>query len=273
MSERKKILFSVKTKKISNLFLPFLFILTFLLIFFNKTDYYLVYKLKSAGIDVISPISKVISSPVSIAINTINNINDLRFIKKENLKLKQEIIRLKKWQILAIKNSRENVAYKKLLNSTSDDTDIIKTALVTSQSPNIYAKTAIINAGYKDKIKDTMPVINERGLVGKVISVTQNNSKVLLINDQNSSVPVKLMNKDFYAIVSGSINSKHLISSFVKDYYKPNVGDILVTSGNGNIYPKDILVGKIVAVTDENIITLPFADLNNLEFLQVLNIR
>ena len=118
-----------------------------------------------------------------------------------------------------------------------------------------------------------MPVINERGLVGKVISVTQNNSKVLLINDQNSSVPVKLMNKDFYAIVSGSTNGKHLISSFVKDYYKPNVGDILVTSGNGNIYPKDILVGKIVAVTDENIITLPFADLNNLEFLQVLNIR
>ena len=52
MSERKKIIFFVKTKKISNLFLPFLFILTFLLIFFNKTDYYLVYKLKSAGIDV-----------------------------------------------------------------------------------------------------------------------------------------------------------------------------------------------------------------------------
>ena len=87
------------------------------------------------------------------------------------MKLKQEIIRLKKWQILAIKNSRENVAYKKLLNSTSDYINIIKTALVTSQTPNIYAKTAIINAGYKDNIKDrniekSNILVNNRRLVG-----------------------------------------------------------------------------------------------------------
>ena len=132
--------FFSKTKNIPNYFISILFLLTFLLIFFNKTDYFLINKFKSLGIDFINPISTVITSPIKVTLKTINSINDLRFVKKENLRLKEEIIRLKKWQLLAIKNSRENSVFKKLLNSTSANTNVIKTAAVISQSPNIYAK-------------------------------------------------------------------------------------------------------------------------------------
>ena len=59
------------------------------------------------------------------------------------------------------------------------------------------------------------------------------------------------MNKDFFAIMSGTSEGKYLISSFIKDDKMPNIGDILVTSGNANIYPKDILVGKIVSIIDK----------------------
>ena len=77
----------------------------------------------------------------------------MRFVKKENLRLKEEIIRLKKWQTLAIKNSRENNAFKKLLNSTSINSNVIKTAAVISQTPNIYAKIITINAGQQNNIE------------------------------------------------------------------------------------------------------------------------
>ena len=120
MSQRKKIRFFAKTKSLNTLIVPFLFILTFVLIFFNKTDYVLVYKIKNFGIDVISPISRIVSSPAKVTVDTINYFNDLRNFERENYKLKQEIKRLKKWQTIAIQNSRENRAYKKLLNSTSD---------------------------------------------------------------------------------------------------------------------------------------------------------
>ena len=264
--------FFSKTKNLSNISLSILFVLTFLLIFFNKTDHFIIYQIKSKSLDVINPISKAISYPIRTTVNTINSIKDLRFVQQENLKLKEEIIRLKKWQTLSIKNFRENKAYKKLLNSTSNNYKVVKTAVVTSQSPNIYSKTIVINAGRNHQVNNNFAVVNERGLVGKVLSASINNSKILLINDQNSSIPVKLMDQNFFAIMNGSSDGKYLISAFIKDDKMPNIGDILVTSGNANILPKDILVGKIIGINnDKSIIALPFVDLSNLEFVQVIN--
>ena len=271
MNKLNKKKFFSKTKNLSNFSLFILFILTFLLIFFNKTEYFIIYQIKSTSVDIINPVSKVISFPVRTTIKTINSVKDLRFVQQENIKLKEEIIRLKKWQTLSIKNLRENKAYKKLLNSTSNNMNVVKTAVVTAQSPNIYSKTIVINAGKNHQINNNFAVINERGLVGKVISVSNNNSKILLMNDTNSSVPVKIMNQDYFAIMHGTKNGKYLISAFIKDDKMPNIGDILVTSGNANIFPKDILVGRIIEIAEQNIIALPFVDLRNLEFVQVVN--
>ena len=181
MDKQNKKKFFSKTKNLSNISLSILFIVTFLLIYFNKTEYFIIYNIKSASIDIINPISKIVSFPIRTTIKTVNSINDLRFVKKENLRLKEEIIRLKRWQTLAIKNSRENNVFKKLLNSTSLNTKVLKTAVVTSQSPTIYSKIITINAGLKHQIEQDLAVINERGLVGKILSVSNNYSKILLI--------------------------------------------------------------------------------------------
>ena len=260
----------IKSKSIKNSTVPILFILTFILVLFNKTDYFLINKIKNSGADVIIPISKIISYPIDLLSNSVIYISELRLAKKENSKLKEEIIRLKKWQILALKNTNENSAYKKLLNSTSNELNIIKTALVNYHSPKIYAKLVKVNAGLNFQLEENYPVINERGLVGKIILVSNNNSNILLINDQNFSVPIKSHNKELYAILKGEANGKYLISSFIKDNKKFSVGDILVTSGNAGIFPKNILVGKIIKISDGKIIALPFVDTKNLEFVQII---
>ena len=118
-----------------------------------------------------------------------------------------------------------------------------------------------------------MIVINERGLLGKVISSSQNNSKVILINDQNSSVPVTTISNNFYAIIKGSSDGKYLTSSFIKSNTKPKVGDLLITSGSTKTFPKDILVGKIIKVEEDNFLALPYVDFDNLGFVQVININ
>ena len=105
-----KIFALTKKKSFSNSFISILFIFTFLLFFLNKTDYVIASKLKSLGVDIISPVSRIISAPLTYSSNLIKDINDLRFLKSQNLRLKEEIIRLKKWQTLAIKNERENKA-------------------------------------------------------------------------------------------------------------------------------------------------------------------
>tara|TARA_Y100000294_G_scaffold25892_1_gene21936 strand:+ start:1157 stop:1648 length:492 start_codon:yes stop_codon:yes gene_type:complete len=162
---------------------------------------------------------------------------------------------------------------KKLLNSTTNNIAIIKTTTITSQSPDIYAKSIFIKAGVNHGVLEDLVVINERGLIGKVISSSENNSRVLLINDQNSSVPVTTMSKKFNAIIKGTTDGKYLTSTFVKDEKKPKIGDVLLTSGNARIFPSDILVGKVIKITEDGFLALPYVDFNNLEFVQVINIK
>jgi len=260
----------IKKKSFKSSLLSFLFLLTFILILFNKTDYFLINKAKDFGIDFVSPATKIISSPVTITLDLVKRINNILFLERENLKLKEEIIRLKKWQILAIKNSRENRVFKKLLNSTSHKVDIIKTASVINQSNGRYSKLVTINAGADFKIKTDYAVINDRGLVGKIVYTTKKNSKILLINDPSSSIPVKTLSDNSYSILKGDVNGKYLISSFIKGEKLPRVGDLLVTSGNAKIFPRDILVAKVIKVNEDYYIALPYVDFNNLNFVQVV---
>ena len=116
-----------------------------------------------------------------------------------------------------------------MLNTTTNNVNIIKTTTITSQTPDIYAKSIFINAGVNHGVLEDFAVINERGLVGKVLSSSENNSRILLINDQNSSVPVTTISKKFNAIIKGTADGKYLTSAFVKDEKKPKIGDVLLT--------------------------------------------
>ena len=261
---------SVKKKYYSNFFLSFLILLTFILILFNKTDYILINKIKNLSLDYIGPITRVISSPSDIITNISTRIQRMQSLETQNLKLKEEIIRLKKWQTLAIKNSRENRVFKRLLNSTSDQVDVIKTASVINQSSRLYSNQVTINAGLNFKIKKDYAVINEKGLVGKTIFSSNKNSKILLINDSSSSVPVKTLSDNSYSILSGSSDGKYLISSFIQNNELPRIGDLLVTSGNAKIFPRDILVGKVIQIKKDHYIALPYVDFSNLNYVQVV---
>tara|TARA_Y100001970_G_scaffold293531_1_gene441007 strand:+ start:7628 stop:8449 length:822 start_codon:yes stop_codon:yes gene_type:complete len=259
-----------KSKILNNTSASIVFIFSFLLIFFTKTDYYLIDRIKSVSNEIINPVTKIVSLPVTASFNAINQFNNFVILQDENIKLKEEILRLKKWQILAIQNSRENRVLKKLLNATDNNLTLVKTASLINRNDILFSKTININAGYKSGIKNDMSVINHRGLVGRIISASKNNSKVLLIVDQNLSVPVKSISTGQSSIVMGSEDGTHLVSSFIKDDNLPKKGDLLVTSGNASIFPPDILVGKIVKIKKNRFYVLPFVDFNNIEYVQVV---
>ena len=70
--------------------------------------------------------------------------------------------------------------------------------------------------------------------------------------------------------MKGSSDGKYLNSSFIKDISHPLVGDILITSGTAGIYPKNILVAKVISLSDEKVIALPFVDTKYIEFVQII---
>ena len=259
-----------KIKIFSSISASVVFILSFFLIFFSKSDYFLINQIKTVSNEYVNPITKVVSFPVTMTSNFIAQIHEFNKLKIDNMKLKEEILRLKKWQILAIQNTRENKVLKKLLNATDNNLALVKTTSVINRNDLLFSKTININAGTKHNLKNQMSVINHRGLVGRVIHSSLNKSKVLLITDQNSSVPVKTISDGSFSLVQGSKNGNILISSFIKGDKMPQIGDLLVTSGSAQIFPPDLLVGKIIKILDNRFYVLPFVDFNNLDYVQVV---
>ena len=195
--------FQIKVFQISSLVKNFIIIsivtLSFLLVFFSKSDLYLINGIKNISSSVIIPITRAISAPVNAFSNFVDEYNNFRSLKFENKILQEEIIRLKKWQTLAIQNSRENKVLKKLLNATDNNLTLVKTASLVNRNDTIYSKLINLNAGYEDNIKKNMSAINERGLIGKVIDTSAKNSRVILLTDPNLSISVKSISDEIFS--------------------------------------------------------------------------
>jgi rod shape-determining protein MreC len=134
----------------------------------------------------------------------------------------------------------------------------------------MYSKMININAGLKDAVINDMAVVNYRGLVGRTVDVSVASSRVLLLTDPNSSIAVKTVSNDNYSLLQGGDDGVHLVSAFSKDEKMPKVGDLVVTSGSAQIFPSNILVGKIVEVRNDNFVVLPFVDFKNIDYVQVV---
>ncbi len=266
--------FQIKVFQFSRLFKNFtiisVFTLSFLLVFFSKTDYYIVSSIKNLSSSVIIPVTRLVTSPLNAFSYFVEEYNQFKSLKFENKILEEEIMRLKKWQTLAIQNSRENKVLKRLLNATDNNLTLIKTASIINRNDTIYSKLVNLNAGYEDNIKKNMSAINERGLVGKVIDTTATNSRVILLTDPNLSISVKTISDGTFSLLSGSGDGKYLVSSFIKENKMPRLGDIVVTSGNAQIFPLDLLVGKVVKIEKNRFFVLPFVDFENIDYLQLV---
>ena len=115
-----------------------------------------------------------------------------------------------------------------------------------------------------------MAVVNHRGLVGRTVDTSINNSRVLLLTDHNSSISIKTISSQNFSLLQGADDGIHLVSIFNKEDQVPAVGDLVVTSGSAQIFPSDILVGKIVKTLNNKFYVLPFVDFKNLNYVQVV---
>ena len=123
-----------------------------------------------------------------------------------------------------------------------------------------YSKTIIINIGKNDGIEVNMTVIADKGLVGHVISVTDNTAKVQVIVDSASSISAMISTSSESIICRGSVeNNKCLNASYIDTSSELLVGDSVVTSGIGGIYPKGITIGTIKQVVNTKNITDRYA--------------
>ncbi len=270
MAPRFKVKAIHTTKLLKNTAIISVVILSFFLVLFSKSDIFIINSIKNISSNFVSPITQIISFPINTFANITNQYNQFKNLKFENKILKEEIIRLKKWQTLAIQNSRENRVFKRLLNATDNNLKLIKTTSLINRNDSLFSKLININAGYESSIEKNMTAINERGLIGRVVDTTSINSRILLLTDPNISVSIKTISNGIFSLVSGAGDNRHLVSTFIKEDQIPKIGDIVVTSGTAQMFPVDILVGKISKVEKDRFYVLPFVDFNNIDYVQIV---
>lgn len=217
-----------------------------------------------------------IGNPFTNFVNTIQNSlvylknsiagNDSFFInvdvvKKENEELKNKNKQLEEsLRELEIVKA-ENATLKEYVNLTDKYSEYTThPADVIQLDISNYSKTIIINVGKKDGIDVNMPVISDKGLVGHVISVTDNTAKVQTIIDTASTVTCTISTTRDSIVSRGVIDSNNqLKASFIPTEASVLEGDKVETSGIGGIYPKGIHIGLIKKVVNTKNITNRYA--------------
>ena len=178
-------------------------------------------------------------------------LSDIESLKEENQKLKDENSKLQEQvRELEILKS-ENNTLKEYVNLKDKYSDYTTVPAYVIQSISNYDKIIVINAGSDDGIDINMPVISESGLVGHVVSVTNNTAKIQTIIDTASNVSANISNVQDSVILKGTLNNTETLkATYIPADSTILQGDEVVTSGLGGIYPKGILIGNIKNVVN-----------------------
>ena len=177
---------------------------------------------------------------------------DINNLTQENEELKQRNSELEQ-SLRELENVKsENETLKEYLDLTEKYGEYSTVpAYIINKDISNYSKTIVINVGSDDGIEENMTVIADQGLVGHVISVTNDTAKVRTIVDTSSSVSCLLSTTDESIVCKGTLEEE----SALKAMYIPDddgiiQGDSVETSGLGGIYPKGIHVGSIKRVVN-----------------------
>ena len=231
---------------------------------------------RSALSDFTAPLLEVSSRPVQVLRASFEQFDQYFNTLEENQILRARLARLQTWHSLALKLENENKEFRSLLNAQDVPEAPFISARVIGDLGSPFVHTVLINAGQKLGIQKGMPVIGSEGLIGQVVSAGQQVSRVLLLSDLNSRVHVRLETSGYHSVLAGD-NEVQPQLFFLPARANVAVGDRLVTSGHGGVFPPDIPVGKISSLnggaSGNEVRVQTFSDEHRLTFVRVLQYR
>ena len=189
--------------------------------------------------------SFIVSVPENLIKNTFTLTKDYTTFFNKYKKNETELERLKSSYVSNEITEYENRELKELINDYVSSSDkILAKIIVDHDSP--FLKSIIINKGSKDNLKIGTNVYDQSYLVGRVIEVNYKTSRVLLLSDLNSNVPVTIAPQNIQAIVTGNGEDKGQIK-YIKSGFSDQLVDdsIIYTSGTGAIFKSGVPIGKL----------------------------
>ncbi|AGI71066.1 rod shape-determining protein MreC [Octadecabacter arcticus 238] len=220
-------------------------------------------------IDAVVPNFDWAMSPVTGVMNLLSDFQSYQRLAQQNSDLRRELQDMKSWREAAIQLDQENARLRDLINVQLDPQLTRITGVVLADSGSPFRQSVLLNVGARDGILDGWPAMDGIGLVGRISGVGNETSRVILVTDTSSQIPVTIQPSGQRAILSGD-NTINPLLQFIEDPDQVTPGDRIVTSGDGGVFPADLLVGQLARGTDGRPRARLSADLERIEFLRVL---
>ncbi len=245
--------------------LVFLIIIASIIFFLDVYGFSFMKPVRSIINDGIYRVSLVVSSPTRFIPKATEGVTNLFSIKKENERLKQELEVYKQKELNVEYLTNQNKNLRKILES--DETlfqknIILSKVLIDKSSP--YLKSIIINRGSKSGLLKGMPVTDKEFLVGRIVETNYLSSRVLLLNDLNSRIPVTFGEDGIQAILKGSGGSKPILEYLPEGYIVEKGVEVFTSGKDGIFFP-----GSPIGITTENGKVKLFSEPSQLSFVKV----
>ncbi len=229
-------------------------------------------RLRMALVDRATPAIEVTAKPIATLSALAADFEGIGKVREQNRLLRAEIERLRIWREAAQQLERENAQLRALNNLRLAPRIGFVAGEVIADSASPFAQSALLNIGAADGVVDGAAAVDGEGLVGRVVGVGARAARVLLLTDFNSRVPVKVLPSGRRAILTGE-NTDTPRLAFLEAAAGVAPGDLIVTSGDGGVFPPDLAVGRVAVVSEHGARAQVAADYERLEFVRVLLYR
>ncbi|RMH46478.1 MAG: rod shape-determining protein MreC [Alphaproteobacteria bacterium] len=226
-------------------------------------------RLRAEIVDRVVPALDWVMAPVTQVARMAEDFRSYARIYEQNQELRRELKRMKAWKEAALQLEQENARLLDLNKVKLSPSLTFVTGVVMADSGSPFRRSVLLNVGRRDGIQDGWAAMDGLGLVGRISGVGTTTSRVILLTDPSSRVPVTVQPSGQRAMVVGD-NTGLPRLAFVEDADDVRAGDRIVTSGDAGVFPPDLLVGQVVRGQDGTLRVLLAADYGRLEFLRVL---
>jgi rod shape-determining protein MreC len=218
---------------------------------------------------VAAPVGGVLSAPGRWVGLGGKAVGEYFFAVSENRRLKAELAEMRQWRDVAIALRDTNDRYKTILGLKTDPPIPMTTARVVTDARGPFAHTRLANAGVERGVREGNPVMSENGIVGRVIGVTNGASRILMLTDIASRVPVMVDRTNARAILTGDGGPNPKLE-YLRGKDPVKEGDRILTSGDGGLMPRGLPVGVAVKGLDGAWRVVLASDAAPIDFVRIL---
>lgn len=226
--------------------------------------------IRAATLDAIGPVLGTISKPVQSAVLFVRDVSGLSELQADNARLEQENLRLREWYQAALLLEAENKSLRDLLHVKIEPENRYITARILADAANTFVKSLLVDAGMNDGVQKGQAVISGEGVIGRVVEAGNNVSRVLLVTDINSRVPILVEDSSQHAILAGQNDENPVLVHLPPDS-EIKSGARIITSGYGGVFPHGLPIGRVTIGADGVYKVQLFADFDRLIHVRIVD--